>query len=326
MHLTMRGATSMSMKIEDNLQVNSSFRASIKELRPVWSHKSDSPDIPVADNQDSTDLEALASLQDKVASLQQELLDLVGEHDHLRYVICVNIENDYMLKMGYLEVKAFELQLTFSRMRREISMIQTCINRGEPVQLTVIQERLDSEFASFQAKLREQLNQLDSALGRAKADCLSEEEMKELKQLYRQLVKAWHPDMNPNLGPEYAQLFERAVQAYRNGDLVTMRILAVIQGGQDPEVNREATDSLSYWQTKFEETKDLIANYRERMVAIRQSYPYLYLEILEDDERLRERQEEYEELIQQYEANIVSYRQRLDALHKMARQGGGILE
>lgn len=316
----------MSKKMEENLQVNPSFRASIKELRPVWSHKSDSPDIQIADNQEATDLEALASLQDKVASLQQELLDLVGEHDHLRYVICVNIENDYMLKMGYLEVKAFELQLTFSRMRREISMIQACINRGEAVQPAVIQERLELEFASFQAKLTNQLNQLDRALGRGQADCLSEDEMKELKQLYRQLVKAWHPDMNPNLGPEYTQLFERAVQAYRNGDLVTMRILAVIQGGQDPEVNREEIDSLSYWQTKFEETKDLIANYRERMATIRQSYPYLYLEILEDNERLRERQEEYEELIQQYEANIVSYRQRLDALYVMVRQGGGNVE
>lgn len=316
----------MTKKIEDNRQANSSFRASIKELRPVWPHKSDTPDIPIADKQESEDLEALASLQDKVASLQQELLDLVGEHDYLRYVICLNIENDYMLKMGYLEVKAFELQLTFSRMRREISMIQACINRGEPVQPTVIQERLEAEFASFQAKLTEQLNQLDRALGRAKAESLSEEEAKELKQLYRQLVKAWHPDMNPNLGPEYAQLFERAVQAYRNGDLVTMRILAVIQGGQDPEVNREKTDSLSYWQTKLEETEDLIANYRERMATIRQSYPYLYLEILEDDERLRDRQEEYEELIQQYEANIVSYRQRLDAFYVMARQGGGIVE
>lgn len=316
----------MAKKIEENLQANSSFRASIKGLRPVSQNKSDSSDIQFADNQESTDLEALASLQDKVASLQQELLDLVGEHDHLRYVICVNIENDYMLKMGYLEVKAFELQLTFSRMRREISMIQACINRGEPVQPAVIQERLESEFASFQAKLTNQLNQLDRALGRTQADCLSEDEVKELKQLYRQLVKAWHPDMNPNLGSEYAQLFERAVQAYRNGDLVTMRILAVIQGGQDPEVNREETDSLSYWHSKFEETNDLIANYRERIATIRQSYPYLYLEILEDDERLRERQEEYEELIQQYEANIVSYRQRLDALYVMARQGGGILE
>ena len=316
----------MAKKREESLQATPSFRASIKGLRPVSQNKSDSLGIPIADNQESTDLGALASLQDKVASLQQELLDLVGEHDHLRYVICVNIENDYMLKMGYLEVKAFELQLTFSRMRREISLIQACINRGETVQPTVIQERLDSEFASFQAKLTEQLNQLDRALGRAKADSLSEEEVKELKQLYRQLVKAWHPDMNPNLGPEYAQLFERAVQAYRNGDLVTMRILAVIQGGQDPEVNREESDSLSYWQTKLEETEDLIANYRERMAAIRQSYPYLYLEILEDDERLRERQEEYEELIQQYEANIVNYRQRLDALYAMASQGGGIVE
>lgn len=316
----------MAKKREENLQAIPTFRAFIKGLRPVSQNKSDSPDIPITDKQESEDLEALASLQDKVASLQQELLDLVGEHDHLRYVICVNIENDYMLKMGYLEVKAFELQLTFSRMRREISMIQACINRGEAVQLAVIQERLKSEFASFQAKLTNQLNQLDRALGRGQADCLSEEEMKELKQLYRQLVKAWHPDMNSNLGPEYAQLFERAVQAYRSGDLVTMRILAVIQGGQDPEVNREETDSLSYWQTKFEETNDLIANYRERMATIRQSYPYLYLEILEDDQRLRERQEEYEELIQQYEANIVSYRQRLDALYVMARQGGGIVE
>lgn len=316
----------MAKKREENLQATPSFRASIKGLRPASQNKSDSPDIPIDDNQESRDFGALASLQDKVASLQQELLDLVGEHDHLLYVICLNIENDYMLKMGYLEVKAFELQLTFSRMRREISMIQACINRGEPVQPTVIQERLEAEFASFQAKLTEQLNQLDRALGRAKAESLSEEEAKELKQLYRQLVKAWHPDMNPNLGPEYAQLFERAVQAYRNGDLVTMRILAVIQGGQDPEVNREETDSLSYWQTKLEETEDLIANYRERMATIRQSYPYLYLEILEDDERLRERQEEYEELIQQYEANIVSYRQRLDALYVMARQGGGIVE
>ncbi len=73
-------------------------------------------------------------------------------------------------------------------------MIQACINRGEGVQLAVIQECLKSEFASFQAKLTAQLNQLDRALGSAQADCLSEDETKELKQkllefLYRR--KAW---------------------------------------------------------------------------------------------------------------------------------------
>ena len=45
-------------------------------------------------------------LRDEVEKLRTELSMLMLERDELRFVICKNIETEYMLKLGRLEYKS----------------------------------------------------------------------------------------------------------------------------------------------------------------------------------------------------------------------------
>ncbi|MDD4543793.1 MAG: hypothetical protein PHY13_08500, partial [Clostridia bacterium] len=98
-------------------------------------------------------------LYDKVKSevekLKIELSMFVLERDDLLFVECKNIEMAYMLSVGGLEYKAFELNCAVLRLKRKIELIQAKKNRQEKVVLSAIEEILDVEFAEYQAKLDE---------------------------------------------------------------------------------------------------------------------------------------------------------------------------
>ena len=111
-----------------------------------------------------------------------------------------------MLKLGSLEYKAYEAQCAVMRLKRKVELIQAKKNRQEKVNIAKIDERLDVEFYEYQQKLNEQIDKMNEALEHSKAEYLSEEESKELKKLYRKIVKALHPDINPEVSLEQVRL------------------------------------------------------------------------------------------------------------------------
>lgn len=60
------------------------------------------------------------------------------------------------------------------------------------------------------------------------------EEEKELKQLYRQLVKRLHPDLNLNLTENELRLFYQTIDAYKNGDMNMLKLIAsLVDSGEE---------------------------------------------------------------------------------------------
>lgn len=169
-------------------------------------------------------------LKSEVEKMRTELSMLLLERDELQFVICKNIETEYMLKLGSIEYKAYEAQCAALRLKRKIELIQAKKNRQEKVIISAIEETLDNEFAEYQKQLNEQIDKMNDALKRSKAEILSDEDNKELKKLYRKIVKALHPDINPDVSEAQVQLFDNAVSAYKNGDLGTLRIICEMVG------------------------------------------------------------------------------------------------
>ena len=133
-------------------------------------------------------------LKSEVEKMCTELSMLLLERDELQFVICKNIETEYMLKLGSIEYKAYEAQCAVLRLKRKIELIQAKKNRQEKIIISDIEETLDNEFAEYQKQLDEQIDKMNDALKRSKAEFLSDENNKELKKLYRNIVKALHPD------------------------------------------------------------------------------------------------------------------------------------
>lgn len=231
-------------------------------------------------------------LKNKVEKMRTELSMLLLERDELQFVICKNIETEYMLKLGSIEYKAYESQCTFLRLKRKIELIQAKKNRQEKIIISDIEETLDIEFAEYQKQLDEQIDKMNDALKRSKAEFLSDEDNRELKKLYRKIVKSLHPDINPDVSEAQIKLFDNAVTAYKNGDLETLRIIGEMVGNNSlPEQNKDAMTQLVEEKGRLH---GLLKSIRESIDNIKTEYPYTMKDIVEDTEKTEQKKKETE--------------------------------
>ena len=251
-------------------------------------------------------------LKNEVERMRTELSMLLLERDELQFVICKNIETEYMLKLGSIEYKAYEAQCDALRLKRKIELIQAKKNRQEKVIISAIEETLDTEFAEYQKQLNEQIDKMNDALKRSKAEVLTNEENKELKKLYRKIVKALHPDINPDVSKTQVNLFDNAVQAYKNGDLNTLRIIGEMVGNNPlPEQHKDAMTQLV---EERERLQGLLKSIRESIDNIKSEYPYTMKDILEDTEKTEQKKQELENILSQYNELISIYKAKIEEM------------
>ena len=251
-------------------------------------------------------------LKSEVEKMRTELSMLLLERDELQFVICKNIETEYMLKLGSIEYKAYKAQCAALRLKRKIELIQAKKNRQEKVIISAIEETLDSEFAEYQKQLNEQIDKMNDALKRSKAEVLSNEDNKKFKKLYRKIVKALHPDINPDVSEAQVQLFDNAVSAYKNGDLNTLKIIGEMVGNSPlPEQHKDALTQLN---EEKERLQNLLKVIRDSIEQIKSKYPYTMKEIIEDEEQTEQKKKELENILRQYNELISIYKAKIEEM------------
>ena len=240
------------------------------------------------------------TLKAEVEKLRTEISMLLLERDELRLVVCKNIETAYMLSLGSIEYKAYGLHCELLRLKRKIDLVQAKKNR---------QEKVDEEFAEYQRQLDEQINKMNKALDHSKGRVLTDEETKEIKKTYRNIVKALHPDLHPDITPAQIQLFQNAVQAYENGDLNSLRIISeMVAEPVIPEQSENGLTILAKEKERLTRTLELI---REQISEIKATYTYTMKDLVEDPEKIAEKKKELEDTINELKEAYDLYATRL---------------
>lgn len=253
-----------------------------------------------------------AELKKTVEKLRTELSMLVLEHDELLYVECKNIEMAYMLHIGGLEYKAYEIECAILRMKRKVELIQAKKNRQEKVVLSEIEQQLDDEFAEYVRTLQEQLDRMNSALARKQGTVLSAAETREIKKLYRAIIKSLHPDLNPDLSDAELKLFHNAVAAYENGDLDSLRAIeAMISNPVLPEDESQAIAQLVKEKERLQQS---IESVKERIAQMKAEFPYTMKALLQNSEEIEMRQQELHALIEQLQETLAFYKAKLEEM------------
>ena len=255
-------------------------------------------------------------LREDVEKLRAELLALLLEQDELVHVVCRNIEMRYMLTLGGLEYKVYELRCTVLRLRRKIEMIQARRNRQEKIVLSEIESALDDEFDAYRRRLDEQIDRMNAALERNRGELLSKEDARELKKLYRAIVKALHPDLHPDADPAQVRLFHNAVSAYENGDLDGLRLIGeMVSAPALPDCDE---DGLVVLAKEKERLMELLGAVREEIEGIKEEYPYILKSIVESPERTAAKRAELERDAARLRETHALYQNRLTGLLRLA--------
>ncbi len=158
-------------------------------------------------------------LQREVSSSRMALVTLYENRDRLLYVEAPPLRKRYMDIFGAVEEPVLEAELEVSLLRRKVEMIQTALNRREPVDLAAIDARLQDERERQVSELEREdltLNELPQ---------LTEQQERRMQRQYREITNRFHPAVNTDITEAQRDLYQKAVEAYRMQDADEMAVI-----------------------------------------------------------------------------------------------------
>lgn len=242
------------------------------------------------------------AIRKELEKLRSEFVRKMYELDELRYVICENIESEYMLELGDLEYKVYRQECEYRRLKRKLELIQRALNHNRVLDVEAIERTLSEEFEIYRIELENMMEKMNKAIERSSMRSLSKEESVELRSYYRAIMKKIHPDMNPDLSDQQLKLFFNAVEAYKNGDVKTLKLIHTMI--EDENINGFIPENPDDYKKMKERLEDSIDEINAQTENIKSHFPYNVKWLLEDKEELHLKKEQMKESYDQYKESI----------------------
>jgi len=206
----------------------------------------------------------------------------------------------YQKEFGQMIAEIYEVKLDCIKYKKTIAYYQRAINHGGVVDADAMQEYLDREMEVYYANLKRMLD--DNARCRD-AKSSTAYEVQRSKTLYRRLAKILHPDINPATDQydELMELWNRIVYAYGHNDVKALAELEVLTHKALADIG---LDKVKVFIPKID---DRIAELRDEIIMIHTTEPYIYGELLKDEEAVERKKKELADEMREYK----EYREQL---------------
>jgi hypothetical protein len=235
--------------------------------------------------------------QQLFASIKQAYIKALNDKDVLINWSKPHLEYLYVSKLGYLQIEVLQLQLRIKALKRKIELIVACINTEVPVDLISIELQIAVELADAEKTIMQASTDLENATYML-SHLASPTNSKELRDLYKQLAKQLHPDVNANLTDRQKELWHIVQQAYDAGDLEKLRTIPIVY---EEELLAANQTSASYTEeellVKIKVLQEGIQVLEKQMLDIKQEFPFsMQHQILDDDWIAEEKSEQEKEI------------------------------
>ena len=234
----------------------------------------------------------VAALQAKLKELQEKSARLFAKAEYMQFEERPMLNSLYEASVGVLLFEEFKLLIQIKLTQLEINLTQAYINHNAPIDHRRISDQVKAAQQDYQAKIEQKEAELKKAEDFLNAPCLSKVETTELRNLYRTIAKALHPDLHPDQGREECDLFIKAASAYRKGDIQTLRQISILIQTKNIQ-DIPGQDLL----TLIEKAKESIAIFQERIDLMNAQFPFIYRDKILDPQWIKEQQEAMKERI-----------------------------
>lgn len=216
---------------------------------------------------------------------------------------------EYTRIFGDITTEIFELKIDCIALKKSISYCIMSKNKGEAVNPEKLREFIAEKMAVYKAELNEMIRQNELSKNGKK---ISAFQANEIKRIYRKIAKTLHPDISNVIEkhPVFADLFQRALIAYRCNDYKASKELEVLVSRALESIGEEN------FEVVIPDVEAKIEELEEEINSITTTEPYIYHELLDNPELVRQKMKEFEEERESYE----NYKAELEAKLKEVQE------
>jgi hypothetical protein len=187
----------------------------------------------------------IAALHTQILALRDELARAVAYHDELRHTAIPYLEAVYQQALGPAHLAALHAQVEAQRAKRLVELAMQAVNRGQSAPpLAGLTAQVEQELTTWRQHIAAMADGVQQAT-RALTKALTPADTTTLKHLYRDLAKRLHPDANTQQSEREQQLWQQVQEAYCDGDLERLRVLAeTVTAAQPLPTGPDALDVL----------------------------------------------------------------------------------
>ncbi|MEI6900773.1 MAG: J domain-containing protein [Bacteroidota bacterium] len=246
-----------------------------------------------------------------LAALKDLYLTLVLKLQELTDTVKPNLEALYAVKIGQKELGLLEKQAEVAGLKYKMELMIACVNRQQKIDLGEIDETVQDMLEEYFERIYAEAKRIDQAEDRL-VHLMNPADSLAMKKLYYEAAKLLHPDINPNLSPEQKQLWNVISEAYKNGDIQTVRnVRKAIEGMHDEPGISYHYDALKAEIELFKERNNALLR---QISEIEAEFPFTFREKLHDDAWLKSEYQEFERKMQALDETAKKYLDYIDLM------------
>ncbi len=240
-------------------------------------------------NSESDPAAEMARLRAHCDIMAEEFVRVCIEEQELLHIVKPNLLRMQAITTGAWELRRLEASVKVKRLRRKIVMIQSHLQAGGTIQPDEIERQVAAEFAEWEQRIRT----LDAEVAAARhtlGNLMNDDDEAEFKNLHRELVTKFHPDLAAAAGPDARAVWDRLQDAYGRHDLRELRALNLFSRSVALPAKRLGTPGLL--AAEQERLAGLVGEYLRRLVEIRNHPPFTLEKLLADNSWVEQRRDE----------------------------------
>ncbi|WP_348664284.1 J domain-containing protein [Dubosiella newyorkensis] len=211
------------------------------------------------------------------------------------------VQQRFIELFGDLRLEMLKVEIEIAKIKKEMEYLVRKKNRNESYDLEEMDDFVNQALEGMKAQY-ERMKEEQAQLKNKKM--LSQEEVKEVKRLYRRLAKLVHPDLNPHQTKEQKELWHQLQEAYRNNDLAWLRELNVLI----------VFKTKGHEEVEIEDLEDKIEAVREEIALLKEEDLYRMRELVFDEEWIDAYKEQYERERSDFEVYLRSLQKEKEKL------------